>query len=68
VKLDILMAFIVIFIYNLPSLGGAGPEKDSNILNLINVGGGDGIRKLYLGVLTADDIVGIIPVENVERN
>jgi hypothetical protein len=68
VKLDILVAFIVIFIYNLPNLGGAGPKKGPDILNLINVGGGDGIRKLYPGILTTDNIIGMVPVKSVERN
>jgi hypothetical protein len=68
VKLDILMAFIVVFIYNLPSLGDARPEKGPDILNLINVGGGDGIRKFYLGILTTDGIIKMISVKSVERS
>jgi hypothetical protein len=68
VKLDILVAFIVIFTHNLPNLGGTRPEKDSDILNLVNVGGGDGIREFYLGVLTADGIIKIIPVKSVKRD
>jgi hypothetical protein len=67
VKLDILVVFIVVFTYNLPSLGGAAPEKGPDILNLISVGGSDNVRKFYPGVLTADGIIRIVPVKGVER-
>jgi hypothetical protein len=67
VKLDILMAFIVIFIYNLPSLDDARLKKDLDILNLINVNGDDGIRKFYLGVLITDDIIRVILVKSVKK-
>jgi hypothetical protein len=50
VKLDILVASIVIFIHGLPSLGGAGPEKGPDILNFVSVSGSDGVRKLYVSV------------------
>jgi hypothetical protein len=68
VKLDILVAFIVIFIHSLPNLGGAESEKDPNILDFVNVDSDDGIRKLYPGVLTADNIIEIIPVKSVKRD
>jgi hypothetical protein len=68
VKLDILMAFVVVFTYSLPSLGGAGPAKGPDILNLVSVGGGDDIRKLYLRILTADGVVRMVLVKGVERS
>jgi hypothetical protein len=68
VKLDILVAFIIVFTYNLPSLGGAAPEEGPDILDLINVGSSDSVRKFYSGVLTTDGIVRIIPVKGVERS